>query len=175
MYGHGLVKGLLVVFKNFYESYYKSERMVTIQYPEVKRPLAPRMRSFPFLIHDDDSQDLRCTGCGICARACPLDCIALEKARDEEGKPLKLPAFFQINFGICMSCGMCVEACPFSALAMDHTFELASYDRKESLVYGIERLSKPYSYLGKINPEAAAAMIPKKKKVVSVESSGGKP
>jgi NAD-dependent dihydropyrimidine dehydrogenase PreA subunit len=49
-----------------------------------------------------------CTGCGLCARNCPQDCISGEKK-----KPYK------INETACIRCGMCLDACKFSAVMVE--------------------------------------------------------
>ena len=175
MYGLGLLKGMFVVLRNFVESYYKPERLVTVQYPEESRPLPPRFRGFPFLIYDDDSGALRCVACQLCAKACPANCIELAMAKGEDGKPAKRPETYTVNLGLCMQCGLCVEACPFGALAMDHDFERAGTDRGGTLQLGIPELRRPYSYLQQINPEAAQEMPPKpaKSAAPSADSAAG--
>jgi len=167
MYGLGLLKGMYVVLRNFVESYYKPERLVTVQYPEERRPLPPRFRGFPFLIYDDDSGALRCVACQLCAKACPATCIELTMAKGEDGKPAKRPETYTLDLGLCMQCGLCVEACPFAALAMDHDFERAVIDQPEPLRLGIDQLRRPFSYLEQINPEAANALAPKPAKTAA--------
>ncbi|MGC1401377.1 MAG: NADH-quinone oxidoreductase subunit NuoF [Thermodesulfobacteriota bacterium] len=49
-----------------------------------------------------------CTGCGLCARNCPQECISGEKK-----KPYK------INESACIRCGMCLDACKFSAVMVE--------------------------------------------------------
>ena len=48
----------------------------------------------------------KCTGCGLCVGACPLEAISLEdgKATIDEGK--------------CTECGLCVEECPNEAICV---------------------------------------------------------
>lgn len=161
MYGLGLLKGMAVVLKNFVQSYYRPDRLTTVQYPEERRVLAPRTRTFPILIYDDSPEKLRCVACQLCAKACPVDCIRMTMARDGEGKPRKKPELYQVDLALCMSCGLCVEACPFGAMAMDQVFELAAYQRGPALIQDLEKLARPYSYLQQVNPEAAAEMPPK--------------
>ncbi|MFA6309317.1 MAG: NADH-quinone oxidoreductase subunit NuoF [Clostridia bacterium] len=47
----------------------------------------------------------RCKTCGICAKNCPVDCIAGEK-----GVP------YVIDQEKCIKCGVCMEKCPFKAI-----------------------------------------------------------
>jgi len=53
--------------------------VVTVQYPEQKVELPPWTRGRPRLIYEVDTGDLRCTACGACALACPVDVIKIEQ------------------------------------------------------------------------------------------------
>ncbi|MBF0284496.1 MAG: SLBB domain-containing protein [Magnetococcales bacterium] len=44
----------------------------------------------------------KCTGCSICARYCPVNCISGE---------LKKPETWVIDSKVCINCGMCAEVC----------------------------------------------------------------
>lgn len=111
-------------------------RKVTVQYPEQKPYLPPRYRGRIILSRDPDGQE-RCVACYLCAAACPVDCIALQKAEDEHGR--WYPAFFRINFSRCIFCGYCEEACPTYAIQLIPDFEMCEYDRR-NLVYEKEDL-----------------------------------
>jgi NADH-quinone oxidoreductase subunit I len=75
--------------------------------------------------------------CYLCAVACPVDCIALQKAEDEQGR--WYPAFFRINFSRCIFCGFCEEACPTYAIQLTPDFEMSEYHRPY-LIYEKEDL-----------------------------------
>jgi NAD-dependent dihydropyrimidine dehydrogenase PreA subunit len=49
-----------------------------------------------------------CTGCGICARLCPAECISGEK------KQLHV-----IDQEKCIKCGSCKESCKFDAVIVE--------------------------------------------------------
>jgi NADP-reducing hydrogenase subunit HndC len=49
-----------------------------------------------------------CTGCGLCARNCPQECISGEKKEPHE-----------IKESACIRCGMCLDACKFSAVMVE--------------------------------------------------------
>jgi NADH-quinone oxidoreductase subunit I len=68
----------------------------------------PRFRGRIVLTRDPDGEE-RCVACNLCAVACPVGCISLQKAEKEDGR--WYPEFFRINFSRCIFCGMCEEAC----------------------------------------------------------------
>jgi NADH-quinone oxidoreductase subunit I len=111
-------------------------RKVTVQYPEQKPYLAPRFRGRIILSRDPDGEE-RCVACYLCAVACPVDCIALQKTQDETGR--WYPEFFRINFSRCIFCGFCEEACPTYAIQLTPDFEMSEYERP-NLVYEKEDL-----------------------------------
>ena len=122
---------IATVFKHLFT------RTETVQYPEEMPYLAPRYRGRIVLTRDPDG-DERCVACNLCAVACPVDCIALQKTeREEDGR--WYPEFFRINFSRCIMCGMCEEACPTYAIQLTPDFELCEYDRN-NMVYEKEHL-----------------------------------
>ncbi|HIG41022.1 MAG: NADH-quinone oxidoreductase subunit NuoI [bacterium] len=108
----------------------------TVQYPEEMPYLAPRYRGRIVLTRDPDGNE-RCVACNLCAVACPVDCIALQKTEDEDGR--WYPEFFRINFSRCVMCGMCEEACPTYSIQLTPDFEMCEYDR-QNMVYEKEHL-----------------------------------
>jgi len=175
MYGKGILKGLGVTFKRFFDTYiddirwmgkryYKTEGIAhrasknsrgifTIQYPEEKLPVPEEFRFIPFLVYDigeNGEQILRCTSCGICPKVCPPQCIWITRTTNPTtGRPIPDPAEFYIDADICMNCGLCAEYCPFDAIKMDHAYEIASYGRT---VFNKKTLAKPASYYESIRP-----------------------
>jgi len=121
-------------------------KRVTIQYPEKRPPIPPRWRGRIILSRDPGGQE-RCVACNLCAVACPVDCISLQAAEDEQGR--RYPAFFRINFSRCIFCGYCEEACPTYAIQLTTDFEMSEYVR-QNLVYEKEDLliSGPGKYPG---------------------------
>jgi len=178
MNGSGILRGLLVPVKHFFDTYiddlkwlgkkyYKPEGIAyrssaetrgifSIQYPEEKLPVPEEFRFVPFLVYDeieDGSRKIRCTACGICAKVCPPQCIWIERNNDEQtGKPIASPKTYTIDIDLCMNCGFCAEYCPFDAIRMDHDYELANADRYKNDVLTLETLLKPASYYASIRP-----------------------
>jgi NADH-quinone oxidoreductase subunit I len=178
MYGKGILKGLGVSLKRFFETYlddiiwlgrryrtdiginHRSSKdargIFTVQYPEEKLPVPEEFRCVPFLVYDEEpngEKTLRCTSCGICSKVCPPQCIWIVRSSDPStGRPIPDPAKFYIDADICMNCGLCAEFCPFDAIKMDHNYELASFHRN---VYDKTMLSKPGSYYRSIRPHNA--------------------
>lgn len=186
MYGTGILKGMAVTFKHLVDSYlddiywlsrggryYNDEALAvrqsvrgkgvkTVFYPEEKLPVPERFRFVPFLVTDEPPPGQKwghdwCTSCGICAKACPPQCIWIERGKLPNGRPKPEPVNFYIDIDICMNCGYCAEFCPFDAIKLDHDYELASYDRSTAHIHDKQRLSKPLSYWRSIAPKKAAA------------------
>jgi len=111
-------------------------KRATIQYPDVKKRLAPRWRGRIILSKDPDGGE-RCVACYLCAVVCPVDCIALQATEGDDGR--RYPEFFRINFSRCIFCGFCEEACPTYAIQLTPDFEMSEYIRK-NLVYEKEDL-----------------------------------
>src|SRR5256714_7598768 len=164
MVGTGILKGMAVTLRNFAGSYFEKERLITVQYPEERSPVAENYRNFPILIFDgnDAHAGLRCVACQICEKECPPQCIYIIKSKDKKpdymGKPQFYPAVFDIDISVCMSCQICVEVCPFEAIKMDKDFELSQRERFDHLLLRKEQLSKPNDYYHKIHPIEAAAV-----------------
>ena len=175
MTGKGILQGLGVSLKRFFETYlddlkwigrrYQTDEGIahraskdgrgifTVQYPEEKIPVPEEFRFVPFLVYEEGpngEQIMRCTSCGICSRVCPPQCIWIVRTVDPAtGRPIPDPAEFYVDADICMNCGLCAEYCPFDAIKMDHEIDISSYERN---VHNMERLLKPASYYASIRP-----------------------
>ena len=110
-------------------------RRETIQYPDEKPYLPPRFRGRIILSRDPDGEE-RCVSCYLCAVACPVDCISLQKT-EKDGR--WYPEYFRINFSRCIFCGYCEEACPTYAIQLTPDFEMSEYERP-NLIYEKEDL-----------------------------------
>lgn len=179
MYGKGIIKGMIVTWKRYWNTYiediswwlsgkkrygtkegvaHRSSKdtrgIFTVQYPEEQLITPEEFRFVPFLVYDegaDDKKEVRCTSCGICAKVCPPQCIWIVRTNDPNtGRPIPQPAEFYIDMDICMNCGFCAEYCPFDAIKMDHDFAIASFGRN---VYDLDKLLKPAQYYAGIRPQ----------------------
>ena len=57
----------------------------TVEYPDQQPYMFPRWRGRIILSRDPDGEE-RCVACNLCAVACPVDCIALQKGEMEDGR-----------------------------------------------------------------------------------------
>jgi NADH-quinone oxidoreductase chain I len=120
------VKGFAVTFKRFFKP------NITIEYPEEKRPMAPRFRGLPSLRADPETGEALCVACGLCARICPTSCLEMHVVPSEEGD--RELGEFILRSGRCMFCGLCAQVCPVDAITMSSEYELSVLER-DGLVY----------------------------------------
>jgi NADH-quinone oxidoreductase subunit I len=112
---------------------------VTVQYPTEKKELPHRSRGFPVLLWDEKVPEPFCTGCQVCARYCPVDCMTVVMKDNPnfaagKSKRKKIIDKFYIDYARCMRCDICVEVCNFDAIVMNNTWEgveLSRYDRQD--------------------------------------------
>src|ERR687893_3327952 len=133
------VKGFGVTFSTMFK------KVVTEEYPEVKKITAPRWHGRHQLNRHPDGLE-KCVGCELCAWACPADAIHVEGADNTEQERYspgeRYGEVYQINYLRCILCGLCVEACPTRALTMTHDYEFSG-DSREALIYTKEQLLAP--------------------------------
>ncbi len=134
-FGLGVAKGMLTTLSHLVRA------PVTIQYPEERLDMPIWTRGRPRLIYEMDTGELRCTACGACALACPVDVIKIEQHPSPiKGKILDR---FDIDMAGCIECALCVEACPFRAITMAPDFEMAAFERTTELVFDMYELRIP--------------------------------
>lgn len=104
---------------------------ITLQYPYERPTVSPRYRGLFYLPYDPEAKRLKCTGCTLCAQACPTNVITMTKLGAGKHGGVRE---FNMDLGHCMFCNLCIEACPFDAIYMGGGYELASADRNVSLL-----------------------------------------
>ena len=117
-------------------------KTVTVQYPDTPPVLQPQYRGFHYYEIE------RCIACDQCARACPVDCIYIEKSGprkiDKESGVAVGGAMtrYAIDYAKCMFCGLCTEPCPTSCIHMGNIHDMAAYDRQSMIVEFTELAAK---------------------------------
>jgi NADH-quinone oxidoreductase subunit I len=134
-----MLKGLFTTLKE------ALQKPVTVQYPEVKRPVRTRFKGRHELKRYDNGLE-KCIGCALCAAACPSDAIFVEASEntDEErySPGERYASTYEINMLRCIFCGYCEDACPTEAIVLGDQYEL-SYTDRESSIYNREMLLVP--------------------------------
>ncbi len=138
-----LLVGLWVTLKHFLLNLI-GRRGATIQYPEQRRAYSQRFRGHHILTSRPDGS-LRCVACYLCATACPADCIHIEAGEHPDVNIEKYPLVYDIDMLRCVFCGYCVDACPEDAIVMSNNYDMAYFNRDQSVV-GKEILQKPYVF-----------------------------
>jgi NADH-quinone oxidoreductase subunit I len=143
LYLPAIAGGMLITIRHFFK------RKATINYPEVKRPVAKVFRGLHVLKKDENGAE-RCTACGLCAVACPAEAITMEAGERKPGEEKlyreeKYASKYEINMLRCIFCGFCEDACPKEAIFLETTFAPANYNRnnfiytKDMLIEGAVR------------------------------------
>jgi NADH-quinone oxidoreductase subunit I len=109
-------------------------RTITVQYPDVAPTVQPRFRGFHYYEIE------KCIACDLCAKACPVDCIYIEKTGprkvDKETGLAMGGAIvrYAIDYSKCMFCGLCTDPCPTGCIHMGDSHDMSGYDRAGMVV-----------------------------------------
>ena len=113
---------------------YCFQKTVTVQYPEQHLTFAPRYRG----IHEFEMD--KCIACDMCAKACPVDCIYIDKSAPRKidkktGKAVGGELIrYAIDYSKCLFCALCTEPCPTECIHMGKLHDLSSYTREDVVV-----------------------------------------
>lgn len=140
-----LMVGLRVTKKYFLDP------QVTVRYPWKAVANIDSYKGHLELVGAKAPGKAKCISCGMCALACPSNCLtvvkrkapkptpeeeqALAEAKAKGEKPKdktpKDPEKFLYDFTLCSLCGTCMENCPVGALAFTGNPYLAGYSRED--------------------------------------------
>lgn len=97
------------------------------EYPELPVPVKPRYRGY----HRFDLTT--CIACDKCVRACPVDCIYIEKIKNPVGKGFRINGY-KIDYTKCIFCALCVDPCPVDCIFMGSNYDISCYSRDGCVV-----------------------------------------
>ena len=135
-----IFKGMATTLKHFFKPH------VTIEYPEIKRPVRNRFKGRHHLERYDNGLE-KCIGCALCAAACPADAIFVEASENTDEVRFspgeRYASTYENNMLRCIYCGMCEEACPKDAIELTKVHDWAAFSREE-MIWDKEKLLDMY-------------------------------
>ncbi len=145
-----VAQGMYITLWYFLQTYKRKAFTQYFEYPELPVPVKPRYRGF----HRFDLTT--CIGCDKCARACPVDCIYIDKIKNPVGKGFRVNGF-KIDYAKCMFCALCVDPCPVDCIFMGSTYDQSCFSR-DGCVVDFAALPLEVAWgQASLNPTAVAA------------------
>ena len=147
---HTVAQGMCITLWYFLQTYRRKTFTEHFEYPELPVPVKPRYRGF----HRFDLTT--CIGCDKCARACPVDCIYIDKIKNPVGKGFRVNGF-KIDYTKCMFCALCVDPCPVDCIFMGSTYDQSCFSR-DGCIVDFAKLPVEIAWgQATLNPTAVAA------------------
>lgn len=123
-----VLKGLWVTIRCGAATFRRGAYTQIYEYPEKPAVIDPRWRGF----HRYDLPS--CIACGMCTKACPAECISLDRVKAVKPATGFVVRSYIIDYGKCLFCGQCVPVCPAHCLAMGSQYDLSGYSREGCIV-----------------------------------------
>ncbi len=170
------IRGLLTTLRWLFR------RPVTAHYPKHHLPVQDRYMGFPALLWDETADEPFCTGCMVCVRECPTQCMSAQmhdnpRAAEGASHRRKIIESFSINLNRCILCGICVDVCAFDAIEMSHEHELGSFARTGAradlpILLDLGRSFQAQTQWTPTNPEKNVAQVALAKRAAGAAAKG---
>ena len=137
-YVKGVVVGIYRLMQGMYVSMLNMYRpKVTEKYPENrgKKVMMERFRGMLTMPHNETNEH-KCTGCGICATNCPNGTIQVITKKETDaatGKEKRALDKYFYDLGSCTYCSLCTISCPQDAIEWSPVFEHTVFTRGKLL------------------------------------------
>ena len=168
------LKGMLITLRWLFR------KPVTAHYPKQHLPVQRRFMGFPGLLWDETADEPFCTGCMVCIRECPTQCMTAvmhdnPKVAEGTSHRRKIIEMFEINLNRCILCGICEDVCALDAIEMTHEHELSSFARNGARADLQDLLDLGVKFQAKVgwqakNPEKNVAAIALRKKAATAQA-----
>jgi NADH-quinone oxidoreductase subunit I len=115
-----LLRGLMLTGRHLFA------RKITIQYPDERTPMSPRVRGLHALRRYPNGEE-RCIACKLCEAVCPALAITIESEQRADGT--RRTTRYDIDLTKCIFCGFCEEACPVDSIVETHVIDYHGENR----------------------------------------------